>query len=574
MLHELSITSLGVIDSARLNLGPGLTVVTGETGAGKTMVLTGLGLILGGKASPDAVRTGAEEAVAEAVLDLPENSDAALLAADAGVRVDPDGTVTVTRTVGATTRSRSILGGRTVPQTLLAEVGGETITVHGQADQLRLRTPARQRDTLDAFAGADHAELLARYKEAWQQWVNARDESERMRAGAGANRAEVDRLREDLAAIAEVEPLPGEDEALAAEASALENAESVRLGLAGAHAAVAGDSDLNTLTAVEAARRSLAEAARHDARLQPLEQRLSEISYLAADVATEIAGHLDALDADPLRLDAIHERRAQLASLARRLGIPLTEVDAYGARAAARVAEDDNWDQALAQREDQERQARARRDALAAEITASRQRAADALAGSVRSELASLSMPDADFRVTVASGEPGPHGADTVTMLLAAHPGASPRPVAEAASGGELSRIMLAIEVSLAAAAHASSEDTSKIDGAEVRRTFVFDEVDAGVGGKAAIAVGARLSQLARTHQVIVVTHLAQVAAYADTHVVVEKSTVGSVTSSLVRPVTGEQRVVEIARLLSGQEDSQTARAHALELLEGSSVAP
>lgn len=569
MLHELSITSLGVIDSARLSLGPGLTVLTGETGAGKTMVLTGLGLIMGGKPTPEAVRTGAEEAVAEAVLDLPAASEAALMAADAGVRIDDDGTVTVTRVVGAATRSRSILGGRTVPQSLLADVGGETITVHGQSDQLRLRTPARQRDTLDEYAGAAHADLLRRYKTAWQGWVVARDECERMRAGAGANRAEVDRLRDDLAAIAEVEPQPGEDQQLAAEAQALENSEAVRLGLAGAHAAMAGESELTALTAIEAARRSLADAARHDSRLEPLEQRLSEISYLAADIATELAGHLDALDADPARLDAIQERRSQLSALSRRLGIPLADVEAYSAQAAARVAEDDNWDQALAEREAQEHAARELRDSLAAALTSSRQQAAEALAHSVRAELATLSMPDADFQVRVEAGEPGPSGADTVTMLLAAHPGAAPRPVAEAASGGELSRIMLAIEVSLAAAGHEAAGDAS-----DVVRTFVFDEVDAGVGGKAAVAVGARLAELARTHQVIVVTHLAQVAAYADTHVVVEKSTVGSVTSSMVRRVTSEERVAEIARLLSGQEDSQTARAHALELLEGSSVAP
>jgi DNA repair protein RecN (Recombination protein N) len=544
-------------------------VLTGETGAGKTMVLTGLGLILGGKATPDAVRTGADEAVAEAVLDLPASSEAALLAADAGVRVDEDGTVTVTRTVGVATRSRSVLGGRTVPQSLLADVGGETITVHGQSDQLRLRTPARQRDTLDTYAGTAHAQLLSRYKTAWQAWVQARDESERMRAGAGANRAEVQRLRDDLAAIAEVDPQPGEDEELAAEAQALENSEAVRLGLAGAHSAVAGDAELTALAAVEAARRSLAEAAKHDSRLAQIEQRLTELSYMTADLATDLAGQLDALDADPMRLDAIHARRSQLATLSRRLGVPSSEIPEYAANAAERVAEDDNWDHALAEREAQERAARTQRDDAASALTASRVRAGEALAHSVRNELGSLGMPDADFRVSVTPNEPGPSGADTVTMLLAAHPGAPPRPVAEAASGGELSRIMLAIEVSLAAAEHRETAQAG-----DVVRTFVFDEVDAGVGGKAAVSVGARLARLARTHQVIVVTHLAQVAAYADTHVVVEKSTVGSVTVSQVHRVEGEERIAEIARLLSGQEDSQTARAHALELLQGSSVAP
>ncbi len=582
MLHELSITSLGVIDSARLQLRPGLTVLTGETGAGKTMVLTGLGLILGGKAEPDAVRTGAAEAVAEAVLDVPAGSEAAALAADAGVRIDDDGTVTVTRIVGAASRSRSIMGGRTVPQSLLAEIGGETVTVHGQSDQVRLRTPAKQRETLDAYAGPEHRALLAQYRSAWQAWTTARDEVERLRAGAGASQAEIARLREDLEEIEKVDPQPGEDEQLAAEAESLENAESVRAGLAGAHDALAGEQELTALVAIEAARRALADAARHDARLAEIEERLAELSYGAADIATELARRLDELDADPLRLDAIHARRAAIAALARRLGLTPEQIPAYAEDAARRVAEDDDWDRILAEREEQARAARERLEGLAARVTASRTQAGERLAQSVRDELATLAMPDADFRVEVTPGEPGPHGADTVTMLLAAHPGARPRPVAEAASGGELSRIMLAIEVSLAAAeggaggSLAAGEGGAGANGAGdgIVRTFVFDEVDAGVGGKAALAVGARLARLARTHQVLVVTHLAQVAAYADHHIVVTKTTDGAVTVSQVAEVTGEDRVTEIARLLSGQEDSDTARAHALELLEASSVAP
>jgi DNA repair protein RecN (Recombination protein N) len=575
MLHELSITALGVIDQARLPLHGGLTVLTGETGAGKTMVLTGLNLILGGKAAPDAVRVGVEEAVAEAVLDVPAGSEAARVATDAGVRFEEDGTVTVTRIVGAASRSRSILGGRTVPQSLLADVGSETVTVHGQADQARLRTPAKQRETLDAYAGHEHRALLARYREAWQAWNTARDDAERLRAGAGASRAEIARLREDLEAIAAVNPQAGEDEELAAEAQSLEHAETVRAGLAGAHAAVAGENEGTVLAAVESARRALADAARHDPRLDDIELRLAELSYGAADVATDLARRLDELDADPLRLDAIHARRAAIATLARRLGRPAHEIPDYANEAARRVADDDDWDRIVQEREEHVRIARAELDEAAAHVSASRQSAGQRLAAAVRGELGSLAMPDADFRVEVTPGDPGPSGADVVTMLLAAHPGAKPRPVAEAASGGELSRIMLAIEVSLAAADADGPRAGSASDiGGDVVRTFVFDEVDAGVGGRAAQAVGARLARLARTHQVLVVTHLAQVAAYADHHVVVTKATDGMVTVSHVREVSGDDRVVEIARLLSGQEDSETARAHALELLEGSSVAP
>ncbi len=568
MLHDLTISGLGVIDSARLPLRAGLTVLTGETGAGKTMVLTGLNLILGGKASADAVRTGAEEAVVEAVLDLPADSDAALAVAEAGARVDEDGTITVTRTVGATTRSRSILGGRTVPQSLLAEVAAQTVTVHGQSDQVRLRTSARQRETLDDYAGPEHRALLLDYQAAWRQWTAARDDLERLQAGAGRSREEIAHLRDALAAIEAVDPHEGEDAALAAEAQVLDNVEAVRVGLAGAHAALLGEGDAGALGAIEATRRSLTEAARHDARLEPLVERLAEFSYGVSDAATEIAGHLDALDADPARLDAVHERRAQLASLARRIGVGLDQIAAFSQRAAAAIAADDTWDAQLAQRAQEEQALRERLSALAHEVSRSRTEAGRRLAASVREELAGLAMPDADFRVEVAPQELGPSGGDAVSMLLAAHPGAAPRPVSDAASGGELSRIMLAIEVSLAGvqAQHPGA--------GSVTRTFVFDEVDAGVGGRAAISVGARLARLAHTHQVIVVTHLAQVAAYATTHVVVRKSTDGTVTVSEVREVAGEDRVVEIARLLSGQEDSHTARAHALELLESAVVAP
>nr|WP_084104516.1 DNA repair protein RecN [Demequina sp. NBRC 110056] len=563
MLHELSITDLGVIESARIELGRGLTCVTGETGAGKTMVLTGLGLILGGKAVPATVRAGAEAALAEAVLDAPREGDIAARLADAGVDLDDDGTVIVSRTVGASKRSRTVIGGRTVPQSLLADLASELVTVHGQHDQARLRTPARQRETLDAYAGAGHAAVLDAYREAWSAWTDAVAALQSMEEGAGAARAEVARLRDDLAAIDEVAPQEGEDTDLAAQARVLENAEDVRLGAAAAHAALGGDDDLTAVSAIESARRGLADASRHDPALADLEERLAGLSYTASDLVTELASYLDGLDADPARLDEIHERRSDLSTLARRIGVPdVAGILEYADRARPRVEEDDAWDETLDARR---REVDATRDALtraAQELRAGRQKAADRLASAVRGELVLLAMPDADFAVAVTESEPAAHGADAIEMTLASHPGAPHRPIAEAASGGELSRIMLALEVALAESAH------------EGPRTFVFDEVDAGVGGRAAVAVGERLAQLARTHQVIVVTHLAQVAAFADAHVVVAKATDGAVTRAQVVEVAAERRIEEIARLLSGQEDSQTARAHALELLEASGVRP
>lgn len=561
MLHELSINNLGVIQTARVTFGAGLTVLTGETGAGKTMVLTGLGLILGAKPTPSAVRTGADEAVAQAVLDVPPGSRARVAITDAGADVEDDGTVIVARTVGATTRSRAIVAGRTAPQSLLADIATELVTVHGQSDQVRLRSAARQRATLDEYAGPSHRSVLEGYRLAWLAWGEARTELERMESGASQARADIARLREDLAAIDAVEPQPAEDEALAAEAMVLENAESVRAGVARAGQAIDNEDDKSLVAAIEAARRALAEAARHDPVLAEYEKRLTEMSYAAADISSELVHYVDALDADPGRLEALNARRSALATLGRRIGRDVTGILEYAADARERVATDDAWDETLAQRRAAVEQTHAKVLATAATVTAGRVAAAAELADAVNVELGQLAMPDARFAIDIEPVEPGPSGADSVVMTLAAHPGTAPRPVAEAASGGELSRIMLAIEVALAERAAAPGH------------TFVFDEVDAGVGGRAAIAVGNRLAALARTHQVIVVTHLAQVAAFADTHVVVQKSTDGATTTTSVVEVADGDRVVEIARLLSGQEDSATARAHALELLEASAVA-
>lgn len=559
MLHELSITSLGVIESARLPLRSGLTVVTGETGAGKTMVLTGLGLILGGKASPDVVRLGASEASAEAVYDLPAGSDARALADDAGASIDDDGTVTAVRVVGAA-RSRAILGGRTVPQSLLAEVGTELVTVHGQAEQVRLRTPARQRQLLDSYAGQAHAAALAAYREAWATWRDAAERLARMVDADDAERARLARMRDDLAALTAVAVATGERGQLEAEAEVLSNAEALRAGAAVAHEALAGEGEFSAATALESARKALDDAGRHDATLAALAQRVAEHAYGAADIAQELASYVDRLEADPARLDAVHARLSAIGQAERRFARTADELEPLRAELEGMVGSGEDWDQLVGSARDAEAHARAELLDAAATVSAGRSSAADALAASVMEELGQLAMGDATVQIRVEHKEPGPHGADEVTMLLSAHPGAPARPVADAASGGELSRIMLALEVALAA-------------GGEAAHTFVFDEVDAGVGGKAAQSVGARLAALASRHQVIVVTHLAQVAAWADAHIVVAKSSDGAVTVSQVSEVTGEDRVREIARLLSGEEDSVSARAHALELLEAARVA-
>jgi DNA repair protein RecN (Recombination protein N) len=573
VIEEIRIENLGVIASAHLEFSPALTVITGETGAGKTMVLSGLGLLLGGRADPAAVRVGAPRAVVEGVVTDPGEAVLAR-AADAGADLD-EGVLLIARTVAAEGRSRAHLGGRSVPQTVLADLAADLVTVHGQADQMRLRSPAQQRSALDAFAGTDHLATLAEYRAAHAERARARAALDRWDEEASAREQEVDRLEAGLRAIETAAPQPGEDVALREEADRLANVEDLRAAASVARGALSGDeagrADGDAIGAVDAARRALEQVAALDARLADAATRLGEIAYVLGDTAVELGGYLADLDADPARLAAVHERRAVLAELTRRYapaprGEPARPVDdvlAWAEDARRRltalgdpVGTRETLALAVADAE-------ARLAALAGALSAGRAAAAAALSAAVDAELTGLAMRGAHLEVRLDPlVEPGPWGADDVEMLLAAHAGAPARPLGRGASGGELSRVMLALEVALA---------TAPRSGPGGPGTFVFDEVDAGVGGRAAVEVGRRLADLGRSAQVIVITHLAQVAAFADRHLVVTKtSRDGSdlVTDSGVRAVEGEERLQELARMLSGQEESDLARRHAAELLD------
>ncbi|QZN84416.1 DNA repair protein RecN [Cellulomonas sp. C5510] len=575
MFEEISISDLGVITGAQVRLHPGLTVLSGETGAGKTMVLTGLDLLLGGKADPATVRTGAAQAVVEGRVLVAAGSPVLARAREAGAALDDDGGLVLVRTVTAPTedapgRSRAHLGGRSVPQAVLGELAEHLVTVHGQQDQARLRSPAHQREALDAFAGAAHQDLLGEYREAWAERARLQATIDDLTARRQDLAREAELLRLGLAEVERVDPQPGEDEQLAAEIERLEHAEDLRAAASGAHAALVGDDDAaddaaTAAGAVEHARRLLDGAGVHDGRLAELRDRVAEAGYLLADAATELSSYLQDLQADPLRLDAAQTRRAELTSLTRSYGEDVAAVLRWADEGSRRLLEIGDGDERvtglLAQRDGLD----ARLVDLADRVGAARREAAARLAATVSAELAGLAMAGASLKVRVdPAPELGPHGGDVVEMLLVAHAGAPARPLGKGASGGELSRVMLALEVALA---------TSPDQGEHRPGTFVFDEVDAGVGGRAATEVGRRLASLARNSQVLVVTHLAQVAAFADRHLVVTKSRDGAVTASDVREVTGEDRVRELARMLSGQEESGAARAHAAELLEQGSVA-
>jgi DNA repair protein RecN (Recombination protein N) len=591
VLEAMRIRGLGVIDDAVLELAPGLTVVSGETGAGKTMVVTGLGLLFGGRADAGAVRPGAASASVEGRLRVDPAGAVAARAEEAGAELDDD-VLVLARTVSAEGRSRAHLGGRGVPAGTLAELADSCVAVHGQSDQSRLLQPTRQREALDRYAGAAVEDPLTAYRAAFDEVRAVREELDELTTRARERAQEADLLRFGLEEIAAVDPQPGESTALAVEEARLGHADALRLASDTARAALLGDDatadGADATSLVAAARAALEQSGVDDPALDELVGRLREAGYLLADVGADLATYAAGVETDPLRLAAVQDRRAAVTRLVRKYGDEPAGADApdgtaavlaWAERAAGRLGSLEGDDERIAV-------LRARRDGLledladrAAEVSGARTAAAERFSTAVTGELSALAMPNAVIDVRVTQVEVGPddgpghdgglsvdgrrlaygrHGVDDVEMLLRPHAGAPSRPLQRGASGGELSRVMLAVEVVFA--------------GADPVPTLVFDEVDAGVGGKAAVEVGRRLAGLARTAQVIVVTHLPQVAAFADQHLVVRKADDGAVTRSGVVALDEPGRLQELSRMLAGQEESETAQAHARELLDAAAL--
>jgi DNA repair protein RecN (Recombination protein N) len=604
MLEEVRITGLGVIDEAVLELSAGFNVVTGETGAGKTMVVSGLGLLFGGRADPARVRPGAARATVEGRLSVEPGGQVARQVDEAGGDLDDDGaTLILSRSVSAEGRSRANAGGRSVPVSLLTYLADDLVAVHGQADQQQLLRPGRQREALDRFGGPGLAALLADYQRVYQRHRDVRAELEQLTSLAASRAREAEDLRRGLAEIEQAEPAVGEDLELLAEEERLSHADALHTAATTAHEVLLTDpssgayDSADAVTLLAGARQALDSAAQHDPALGALASRLSEAAYLVSDVAAELASYAQAVEADPARLAAVQERRATLGRLIRSYGAAEVTApgrvatggpgkagpaaDAPGADTAAaagsglpgqqeagglggvlswaklaagRLGELDGDDDRISALAAEEAGLAGTVGELADRLTAARKQASGRFAADVTGELSALAMPHARLTVAITPlAEPGSHGSDEVEIKLAAHPGAPALALHKGASGGELSRVMLAIEVVFA--------------GADPVPTFVFDEVDAGVGGKAAVEIGRRLARLARLAQVIVVTHLPQVAAFADTHLVVEKADDGSVTRSGITLLDDDGRVRELSRMLAGLEDSEFGRAHASELL-------
>lgn len=563
MIEEIHIRDLGIITDARLPLEPGFSVLTGETGAGKTMVVTALGMLLGARSDATSVRNGAKNALAEAVIRLPRGHHALALAEEAGgttEEIDEQSSeLLLARTVNASGRSRAHVGGCSAPIGTLAQIGQSLVAVHGQSDQLRLKSPAEQRQSLDLYAGEELASLLAKYRENYERYRAAAAELKEVRENSRARALEAQSLQGALEEIAAVNPRAGEEDELKAEMVKLMNVEALRIASATALTALSGSEyssgeEANVMGLLDAARGALQGQASADEELAGLEARINELMILTTDIASDLSSYAASLDVEgPERLAQVQTRRAQLATLMRKYGADIAEVLewAEGSRTRLDTLVDDPQRQETLETELV--QLRKVLGEQAEELTKLRRAAAQKLADAVSEELTALAMPNASLVVEVAEAEKfSVHGRDTVTFMLAPHRTAVPRPLGKGASGGELSRVMLALEVVLA-----------EVDPVP---TFIFDEVDSGVGGKAAIEIGRRLAMLARHVQVLVVTHLPQVAAFADQHILVLKNDDASL--SKVQVLTEEERVVELARMLSGHDQSESAREHARELLE------
>jgi DNA repair protein RecN (Recombination protein N) len=564
VIEEISIRNLGVIGEARLPLGPGFTALTGETGAGKTMVVTALGLLLGERSDSSVLRQGAGSAIVEGHWQIATGGAVADRVRDAGGDMDPAGpdgqaNLILGRSISQEGRSRAVVGGRTAPVGVLNEIGQQLVVVHGQSDQVRLRSATAQREALDRFAGQELAALLGDYQETFRRWQRNQGELDVLVTERDRRSREAEDLRAAMTEIEEVAPRRGEDLELAERAERLTNLEDLRLAAAEAHELISADSiddSRDVLVLLDTARRQLERVSDHDPELVPIAESIANATFVVTEISAQLSSYLGGLDTDGGReLELVQERRAELNALTRKYGPSLEDAIDYLDTGSNRLLELDNDSDRIDRLNAEVETDRARVTELAARLSEVRRSAAVRLSERVTAELGALAMPDARLSVEVQDRqEYSLSGKDQVSILLQPHGGAEPRPLGRGASGGELSRVMLAIEVVIAAS--------------DPVPTFIFDEVDAGVGGASAIEIGRRLARLARTAQVIVVTHLAQVAAFSTNHLRVVKDSEGAVTASSVQQLEGEERVAEMARLLSGLQDSESGLAHARELIE------
>ena len=563
-LEEISIRNLGAIEQSHLELGRGLNVLTGETGAGKTMILTALNLVLGGKSDSSLVRHGADRLMATAHFSLPKSEQSSF--EDVGAEVE-DGSVIISRTVSADGKSKALCGGNAVPAGTLAELTSSLIEIHGQSANSQIVKTARQRELLDRFGGFEIAKSLASYQENFQIYGALKERLSALKASASKRDGEIAELQEFVAAWSKLKASRGECAATADEINRLSSVEDLRIASSGALAILDGE-ESGALTSLHSARRFLEAAKGKDSKLEEIADRIAESLYILDDASTDLASYATSLEADPDRLNVLQERKAELNSFLKRwagAGEPDEELVLLAAKAKSAkeaIADLQGGDERTAEIEAELVTAKKNLLESAKKLSAARNKAAATLSSEVTNEIKVLAMPHTQFFTEVATPDYSGAlkesdftvlGCDEVSMQIQGQIDGPKIALGKGASGGEMSRIMLALEVVIA-----KSHPVG---------TYIFDEVDAGVGGKAAIEVGKRLHALSQNAQVIVVTHLPQVAAWADTHFLVSKSSDGTIVASGVTRLSDSARVEEIARMLAGLEDSSSAREHAAELL-------
>jgi len=563
-LEEISIRNLGAIEQSHLELGRGLNVLTGETGAGKTMILTALNLVLGGKSDSSLVRHGADRLMATAHFSLPKSEQSSF--EDVGAEVE-DGSVIISRTVSADGKSKALCGGIAVPAGTLVELTSSLIEIHGQSANSQIVKTARQRELLDRFGGSEIAKSLASYQEDFQIYGALKERLSALKASASKRDGEIAELQEFVAAWNKLKASRGECAATADEINRLSSVEDLRIASSGALANLDGE-ESGALTSLHSARRFLEAAKGKDSKLEEIADRIAESLFILDDASTDLASYATSLEADPDRLNVLQERKAELNSFLKRwagAGEPDEELILLAAKAKSAkeaIADLQGGDERTAEIEAELIAAKKSLLDSAKKLSTARNKAAVTLSSEVTNEIKALAMPHTqffaevvtpDYSGTLKESDFTVLGCDEISMQIQGQIDGPKIALGKGASGGEMSRIMLALEVVIA-----KSHPVG---------TYIFDEVDAGVGGKAAIEVGKRLHALSQNAQVIVVTHLPQVAAWADTHFLVSKSSDGTIVASGVTRLSDSARVEEIARMLAGLEDSSSAREHAAELL-------
>ena len=566
MLQEIRVEHYAVVEKLSVRFRAGLNLLTGETGSGKSIVVDALSLLLGARASADVIRSGSRRARITGVFEVEETPDLRRLLDDSGLDLEENELV-VERELLDSGKSRAYVNGRFVPLSLLREMAGGLADIHGQHEQQDLFHTRTQLAMLDAFA--DQTALVSQVAAAYRQWRDSTKRLDELRGDEKERLRLLDLHRFQHQEIEQAKLEAGEDDELQRQSRLLAHAEQVK------EAATRGydllyESPASAATQLKAARRALDELARFDPSLNPLSETLDNARAQVEDAALELSRYLDGLEFDPSRQAEVEDRLAAIEQLKRKYGSTVDEVLAYGQEVGKRLEQIESLETTIAEVEKRQRDAAEQYTAQARKLSAGRREAAGRLGSQVKAELASLAMEAAEFQVAfdeVKDGAAGwsAAGNDRIRFLASANPGQPPRPVAQAASGGELSRIALALKTCLAAAPRTQTENT-------LPRTLVFDEIDSGVGGRVAEALGRRLKRLAQHHQVLCVTHLPQIAGFADAHYCVEKRQQHGNTFASVVELSKKERAEELARMLSGAEVTAAALRHARQILNSSSI--